>query len=162
MRQSLNHPPMPFALASVPWGYVCGGLAAVVIAAWLVAAALSVSRHTSRLRRIARERAGESFEQFREHFPDLSFEELRSLYEYLQRALAFRGFPLRADDNLAAMFGLSEVDLQDFAAEAVARAGRVWPTAANFSRSVLMETVGDLVRFVLACPPQQPALGSGN
>jgi hypothetical protein len=162
MRQSLNQAQVPFALASVPWGYICGGLAAVVIAAWLVAAALSVSRNTSRLRRIARERAGESFEQFREHFSDLPLEELRALYEYLQRALAFRGFPLRADDNLAAMFGLSEVDLQDFAAEAVQRAGRVWPSAANFSRSVLMETVGDLVRFVLACPRQQPAPGGGN
>jgi hypothetical protein len=161
MRHSLSHP-VPFALASMPWGYICGGLAAVVVAAWLVAAALNVSRHSSRLRRIAHQRAGESFEQFREHFPDLPVEELQSLYEYLQSALAFRGFPLRVDDNLAAMFGLSEVDLQDFAAEAVQRSGRLWPTAANFSRSVLMETVGDLVRFVLACPLQQTAPGAGN
>jgi hypothetical protein len=161
MRHSLSQP-VPFALASVPWGYLCGGRAAVIIAAWLVAAAVSVSRQSSRLRRIARQRAGESFEQFRERFPDLPVEELRSLYEYLQPALAFRGFPLRADDNLATMFGLSEVDLQDFAAEAVQRCGRVWPTAANFSRSVLMETVGDLVRFVLACPLQQPAPGGAN
>jgi hypothetical protein len=161
MRYSLSHPG-PFMFASVPWGYVCGGLAAVIVAAWLVAAAVSVSRQSGRLRRIARQRAGESFEQFRERFPDLPVEELRSLYEYLQPALAFRGFPLRADDNLATMFGLSEVDLQDFAAEAVQRCGRVWPTAANFSRSVLMETVGDLVRFVLACPLQQTAPRNDN
>jgi hypothetical protein len=156
MRKPLREVPVSPLLAEVTWVYICLGLVAALAAAWAFAAVVSIARHTARLRRIALSRTEESFSTFQSAFPDLPVPELSAVYSYLQRSLAYDGFPLRADDSLHALFGLAGTDLQDYVVDAVSCFGRDWPPAATVSGSIIMTTVGDVVRFLFMCPPMQP------
>src|SRR3954470_11046896 len=83
-----------------------------------------------RARRIARSRAGESYEDFAAHFVRQGIEDevIVAVYRYFQRRMRrnVEHFPVRAGDDVTEVYGIIEDDVDDAVEELLA--GRARPT----------------------------------
>jgi hypothetical protein len=120
------------------------------VLAFLVTTAAGLFR--IRARRMARARAGESFRHFAAHFggQGIETEVLLAVYRYFQHRMRWdvEGFPVRASDEIAGVYGIVDDELDDAIEELLA--GRELPTPTTVLPR--MRTVEDLVRLVASRP----------
>jgi hypothetical protein len=116
-----------------------------------------------RLKRIAASRAGETFETFRSSFEadEAKPEILRVVHGKFQAWVSgeVSGFPVRADDNIADIYGMVDEDLDDTILEILAECGRQSPPDEELRRMTPLVTVRDLVLFVASSPSRKRARG---
>ena len=107
-----------------------------------------------RARRMARERAGETFRDFAAHFSaeGIEREVLLAVYRYFQHSVRrdVARFPVRPGDNIAGVYGIVEDDLNEAIEELLTGRALPPPPDRRFSRTV--GTVGDVVRLVASFP----------
>jgi hypothetical protein len=109
-------------------------------------------------RRLAASRPGENFDTFRSSFGTDEVPEvvLRAVYAKFQEweSRWVREFPVRAEDDIAGVYGIVDEDLDDLVKQLLAECGRQLPPETVFRHlgPVIINTVGDLARFVALCP----------
>lgn len=120
------------------------------VLAFLVTTATGLFR--IRARRMARERAGESFRDFAAQFSGQGIENevLLAVYRHFQTVMRrdVEHFPVRPGDEIARVYGVVDDDLDDAIKELLT--GRELPTPTTLLPRV--KTVGDLVRLVASRP----------
>jgi len=130
------------------WVYVTGAFLA-----FLTAGTIWVRVRT---RRIAASRAGEDFSNFVASFAPMEApsREMRAVYAKFQQwcSDAVLAFPVRADDDIARIYGMVGEDLDDAILEVLAECERVLPEQEQLNRMGPVVTVRDFLRFVAACP----------
>jgi hypothetical protein len=107
-------------------------------------------------RRLAASRSGENFATFRSSFeadeatPDV----LWAVYAAFQRwcSDAVTEFPVRDTDDIGAIYGMVDDDLDDAVLEVLADCGRKLPFDEQLRRMRPIITVRDFALFVAACP----------
>lgn len=108
-------------------------------------------------RKLAAARTGEGFNEFAAHFAGegIPLFRLREVYTYFQEWMTVHDFPVRADDDCCDVYGMCAEDLDD-AANDLARTWRVkFPEQSELKHMPPVRTVGDLVRFLKRCRPQE-------
>lgn len=107
-------------------------------------------------RRIAASRLGETFDTFCESFTadEAALDVLQAVYGMFQN---WCSFPIRADDDIAGVYGMVDEDLDDAVLEVRSECGRQLPPEEEIQQTSSVVTVRDFVRFVETCP-KQPSL----
>jgi hypothetical protein len=113
-------------------------IAALVVAWVAITLALNLPRER-RLRQLAKARAGDSFDGFRQSLSDLPDDVVADVYRRVQ-ALVADGFPIRATDQLMEALEIDQGALEDLIEELAG------PKPAR--TGVPIVTVGDLARAV--------------
>jgi len=143
----LNFPQLENHLVLVAAVRLVGLVALIVAVGWLL---------SLRTRRIAAARAGETFADFLSRFTDddIPREVLVAVYYTFQDWWSdeFEPFPVRANDDIADIFGMVDEDLDDTIQHLVAECDRTLPDLEHLQQTPPVVTVEDLARFVAACP----------
>lgn len=120
------------------------------IAMLLVGAAIAVALVFTVLRdrRLARGRAGRTFESFEAEFVGhaASPQAIRAVYEQLQRFVWTKRFPVRADDDLTEVYGIVGEDRGELISALLKNCDCRPPTPDETERLRSARLVGDLVR----------------
>jgi hypothetical protein len=128
----------------------------LIIVAVITLGILSAWRLRVRTRKIAGERKGEGFSDFEAYFAGTHIprEILVQTYDYFAgwNRDAVENFPVRATDNIADIYGIVDDDLTDAVDEILKKSGRRWQTEAEQPDPPYIETVGDVVFYVVSAP----------
>jgi hypothetical protein len=112
-----------------------------------------------RTRQIAASRTGEDFDTFRSSFQTAEVPEdiLRAVYAVFQQWTSGEvdHFPVRADDNIATIYGMVGEDLERTVLEIIVTCGRHLLPQRDLDHAPLIMTVRDLVLFINMCPENQ-------
>lgn len=125
----------------------------------VVTTAVLMDQNHCQLRDLAASRPGESICTFARSFDCRSLDTriIRATYEELQ-VNYYKGFcPVRADDRFAGELGFVDEDLDEVAAEIARRAGRTLDRCDDNPFRGRVETVADLVHFLMHQPTVDPA-----
>jgi hypothetical protein len=129
----------------------------IAFIAFIAVLAIAGRLGRARVRRIARERAGEGFTDFAAHFAGQGIprEILLNTYDYFAECYSYavERFPVRADDGLEDVYGIEDEDLAEAVGEILEKSGRRWFTESERPRWPRVETVRDVVLYVAAAPP---------
>ena len=129
------------------WIIIVSVITLVVVMSWLA---------NVRTRRIARQRAGEGFDDFEAHFAgrNIPREILVNTYLFFQEwnSHAVENFPVRATDNIAVIYGTEDEDLYDAIDEVLKKSGRRWFKKTERPDPPTIETVEDVVSYVASAP----------
>ena len=103
----------------------------------------------SRSRRLAEQRAGLGYDDFRQSFgPDVPEEVVAAVYACIENQLRL-GFPVLAADSLSDVLGTVDEDLDEMILALMKKLGRRPPPLEEQRR---VETVGDVVHLLASAP----------
>lgn len=116
-------------------------------------------RYVFHVQRLAAGRRGENYDSFSAAFTgtEVPDEVLRAAYAEFQlwNRGAVEKFPVRAADDIAAIYRMENEDVNAVVMKVLAECGRRLPTPTDPNRDdapVAIRTVSDLVHFVATCP----------
>jgi hypothetical protein len=119
-----------------------------------------------RMRRIAESRIGEGFGTFHSQFleADVPREITRIVYSKFQDWCSdvATGFPVRAEDNIADIYGIVDEDLDEMVQDTLAECGRELPSAEQLRQMLPVITVRDFVNFIVACPTTASSISTSR
>jgi hypothetical protein len=132
-------------------------LAAAIITLTLIIFALWAMQRFEdrRLRALAASRRPWSYSEFQSHFHSVAITdaELRTIVRFIQEWLSeTKHFPVESSDEIGAVYGIIDDDLDEMVIKVVRKCGRKLPGQAALDTMEPIRTVGDLVRFVASCP----------
>lgn len=107
-----------------------------------------------RVRKLVKQRNGETFYHFAAHFigEDVPKEILINTYEYFHDWSNTIKIPVRATDDIDEIYGITDEDLDDAIEAILAKSGRRLPNPEELENMPVFNTVEDVVFFVHSSP----------
>jgi hypothetical protein len=112
-------------------------------------------RECARMLDLIRQRAGNDRHTFVNYFKDQSVPNhmLDVVYEYFQRWMGTKDFPVLPQDKVAELYGIVDEELEDTMCELLEKWDRDWPPEHELQGMAPVMTVQDVVLFLAQSPP---------